>query len=79
MIMLVLAICTLIGTSVQAQTEPFGTAVLRAVTVTIISRNYATRQGGICHGAVYTVINSVAYVTTAKHCVETLSSAPLSP
>lgn len=68
--------------SVQAQTEPFGATVLKVVTVTIVSRNYATRQAGLCHGAVFAVVGSAAvrsaaYITTAKHCVEALSSTPL--
>jgi len=68
--------------SIEAQPEPFGARVLKAVTVTITSINYATRQRAQCHGAVFAVIRgaavkSAAYIMTAKHCVESLSSAPL--
>ncbi len=54
-----------------AQTQPFGTAVLKAVTVAIVSQNHMTRKAGVCHGAVYAVVKSMAYVTAAKYCVET--------
>jgi len=66
-------------TPAQAQNDPPGAAVLKAVTVTITSVNYRTHQAGICHGSVYAVVRSVAYVVTAKHCVEAMSSSPLEP
>ena len=68
--------------SVESQPEPFGAAVLKVVTVTIASANYTTRKAAQCHGAVFAVVRgavkrSAAYITTAKHCVESLSSIPL--
>src|SRR5205807_5875457 len=67
------------GAPAQAQADPLGATVLKAVTVKIVSANYRTLQAGVCHGAVYATVNSIAYVITAKHCVETLSSTPLVP
>jgi len=67
------------GTPAHAQSESLGAQVLEAVTVTITSTNYRSFKGGTCHGATYAVTRSVAYVVTAKHCVETFSSVPLEP
>jgi hypothetical protein len=58
---------------------PRGAIALEAVTVSVVARNYVTGRAAICQGSVYAVVGSTAYVVTAKHCVEALSSTRLLP
>ncbi len=54
--------------------------LLRAIEVRIEVKNTVTGDGGLCTGFVYTLgSNARAYVPTAKHCIEGLSSVPLGP
>jgi hypothetical protein len=53
--------------------------LLRAITVRIEVENATTGQAGLCHGFVDVVRYDIAYVVTAKHCVEELNSAKLAP
>jgi hypothetical protein len=54
-----------------AVAQPSPREILHAIVVRITVRNATTT--GICHGYVGTVRYDVAYVVTAKHCVEILS------
>ena len=51
--------------------------LLEAITARIRVENTATGHDGLCHGLVSVVRSQWAYVATAKHCVEELTSAPL--
>lgn len=65
-----------IVTPVTAQSS-FVADMLRAITANIEVENSATAQSALCHGFVDTVTYNIAYVVTAKHCVEDLNSKKL--
>jgi len=67
-----------IASPVTAQSS-FVADMLRAITAHIEIENSATGQSALCHGFVDTVRYNVAYLVTAKHCVEDLNSTKLSP
>ena len=78
-ILILIVLTTVASSPTYGQTMPRGAITLKAVTVSIVARNYTTGKAGICQGSVYAVVGSAAYVITAKHCVETLSSTRLLP
>lgn len=54
--------------------------LLRAITTSIRVENSTTAESALCHGFVGTVRRDIAYVATAKHCIEKVNSVkPLSP
>lgn len=53
--------------------------LLRAITVRLDIESRETGRAGLCHGFVDVVRYDVAYIVTAKHCVEEINSARLSP
>jgi S1-C subfamily serine protease len=76
-VVLVVLISVTLGGLAQGQSEPYGATVLRAVTVTLRAASLATMQGGMCHGFLYAIAGRIAYVVTAKHCVEEPSQTRL--
>jgi hypothetical protein len=59
------------------QRLPMGAAMLQTATVAIQATNTRTGKGGTCLGFLWDIYKQNAYVVTAKHCVELLSSAQL--
>jgi outer membrane protein assembly factor BamE (lipoprotein component of BamABCDE complex) len=51
--------------------------LLRGITARIHVADVATGKGGLCHGFVSSVRSQVAFVATAKHCIEELTGRPL--
>jgi hypothetical protein len=76
---ILITITIVVSSPLYGEPMPRGATALEAVTVSIVARNYTTGKAGICQGSVYAVVGSAAYVVTAKHCVEALSSTPLLP
>ncbi len=70
-----LTLTTLRATHAQspAQTADF----LRRITTRIVVSNTATGQRELCHGFVQVVRGEVAFVATAKHCIEELVNGSL--
>ena len=77
--LILITITIVVSSPLYGEPLPRGATALEAVTVSIVARNYTTGKAGICQGSVYAVVGSAAYVVTAKHCVETLSSTRLLP
>ena len=77
--LILITITIVVSSPLYGEPLPRGATTLEAVTVSIVARNYTTGKAGICQGSVYAVVGSAAYVVTAKHCVETLSSTRLRP
>jgi Trypsin-like peptidase domain len=67
----------LVPLSAAAQSSAQVSDLLRQITVRIHVEDVATGSGGLCHGFVSSVRYEVAYVVTAKHCVEDLAGRPL--
>jgi hypothetical protein len=75
--LILITVTMVVSSPLYGESLPRGATALEAVTVSLVARNYATGKAGICQGSVYAVVGSAAYVVTAKHCVEALSSTRL--